>query len=138
MTRINLVDPQYLTDEHLMAEYRELPRIFTAVLKAQEAGKKPSDYSIPEKYKLGKGHVTFFYDKCDWLLCRYNSLVNELLHRGFNLDSNIYSSVISEAVLGIRSSWFSDYSPTPEEVYINMYRLSVRHFRTDDVLFEGA
>ena len=27
MTRINLVHPSQLSDQHLMAEYRELPRI---------------------------------------------------------------------------------------------------------------
>lgn len=29
MTRINVVDPRDLTDEHLFAEWRELPRVFT-------------------------------------------------------------------------------------------------------------
>ena len=28
MTRINLINPEKLTDQHLLAEYRELPRIF--------------------------------------------------------------------------------------------------------------
>jgi len=28
MTRINLINPEKLTDQHLLAVYRELPRIF--------------------------------------------------------------------------------------------------------------
>ena len=28
MTRINVVPPRLLLDEHLLAEYRELPRVF--------------------------------------------------------------------------------------------------------------
>ncbi len=136
MTRINLIDPQYLTDKHLMAEYRELPRIFTAVLKAQDAGKKPSNYDIPKQYKLGKGHVTFFYNKCMWLSNRYELLYKELCKRGFEIDSDLFHSVRSN-VMSIGHEWSVYYKPTPEEVYINMYRISVRHFGTDDVLFEG-
>lgn len=54
MTRINLVEPRYLTDEHLLAEYRELPRVFTYVDRHGIAEDRP------ESYKLGKGHVKFF------------------------------------------------------------------------------
>lgn len=56
MTRINLVDPVILSDKHLMAEYRELPRIFTAVTKLVDKNIRPHDVDIPEKYVLGKGH----------------------------------------------------------------------------------
>gem|GEM_PF-2001583 len=33
MTRINLVSPSVLADQHLIAEWRELPRIFGSVKK---------------------------------------------------------------------------------------------------------
>jgi len=35
MTRINLVPPEELCDQHLLAELRELPRIPNAVLKGR-------------------------------------------------------------------------------------------------------
>jgi len=34
MTRINLVDPSTLHSKHLLAEYRELPRVFGLVQQA--------------------------------------------------------------------------------------------------------
>lgn len=40
MTRINLLPASELTDQHLIAEYRELPRIFTIVRTKIRANKK--------------------------------------------------------------------------------------------------
>lgn len=135
MTRINLVDPSHLTDKHLMAEYRELPRIFTAVIKLQEQGKKPSDVDIPDQYVLGKGHVKFFYNKIGWLRFRYEQLRKELVYsRGFDLDESLWRSV-SQNSYRISSEWNTNYSPSPEEIYLNMARLCKRS-KLDNVLNE--
>lgn len=83
MTRINIVPPSELYDQHLMAEYREIFMV-PAALKRSIASKKV--YGIPKKYCLGTGHVKFFYDKGLYLFKRYNLLIEELLHRGYNLD----------------------------------------------------
>lgn len=96
MTRINVVAVQDLSDKHLLAEYKELPRIFTAVLKHQANNKKPLDFNIPAKYKLGTGHVTFFYDKCLWLRKRYAQIYAELSVRGFNLNSDLINSICKD------------------------------------------
>ena len=40
MTRINLTLVSELADQHLMAEYRELPRVFGAVRKHVQNGKR--------------------------------------------------------------------------------------------------
>lgn len=55
MTRINLIAPAELCDQHLLAEHRELTRIPNAVAK-----RKFSLLGQPEDYKLGTGHVRFF------------------------------------------------------------------------------
>ena len=48
MTRINVgIDPKHLCDQHLIAEYRELPRLFG----------KTSKNPAPSQFTLGKGHV---------------------------------------------------------------------------------
>lgn len=127
MTRINLVDPTVLTDKHLMAEYRELPRIFTAVLKLQEQHCYNFEtIGIPSEYVLGKGHVKFFYNKIGWLLKRYESIFNELVfHRGFNLDKDMFVSIKKEA-MSLRRIFFTEYTPTPQEIYLNMARLCKR------------
>ena len=129
MTRINLVNPDQLTNEHLMAEYRELPRIFTAVRKLK--GQLPKD--IPAEYTLGKGHCKFFYNKLEWLHARYVNLYLELIRRGYNLDSSIFGSTQKDAADLLHTSM--DYNPTPQEIYKNMYRITVRHFKVTDEVF---
>lgn len=130
MTRINLVHPSQLTDAHLLAEYKELPRVFTAVRKHLDAGKTHDDFDIPYQYVLGKGHVTFFYDKVSWLWQRYCSLGQELRVRGFTLNQKMINSIcdsVSDLELDMYGIWRNiHYTPTPEEIYLNMARLAKR------------
>lgn len=134
MTRINTVPPNLLTNKHLMAEYRELPRIFTAVRKLVDKGLKPSDLDIPKSYRLGAGHVTFFYDKLWWLTCRFSDIFNELKRRGFKVDAKKFKDV-QKSAWKIPVKWQGDYEPTPEDYYLNMARLA-RRSRIDKVLDE--
>lgn len=84
MARINLVSPEELCDQHLLAEYRELPRIVNKLLKAVKAEKKLP--TLDGKYRLGRGHVTFFHNKGCWLLQRFKFLVEEMQRRGFECN----------------------------------------------------
>jgi hypothetical protein len=81
MTRINLVPPSELTPKHLVAEYRELPRVFALSKKYYD---KKEAKPLPSKYTMGAGHVKFFYDKLSFLQERQRSLVNEMRSRGYN------------------------------------------------------
>ena len=125
MTRINLLDPHQLTDKHLMGEYHELPRIFTAVLKLQAQGKTPADVAIPEHYVLGTGHMKFFCNKISWLRNRYSKLKHELDERGFDISNDLYWSVINSSS-EISVDWVNNYQPDPEDIYLNMVRLCKR------------
>lgn len=42
MTRINVIEPSRLSDQHLGAEYRELPRVFGLVRDAIARGERPT------------------------------------------------------------------------------------------------
>lgn len=84
MTRINTVDPFDLLDQHLFAEWRELPRIFALARYWADNGKRSE---VPEDYRLGAGHVRFFYDKLQWLAFRHAILTSELQARGYKLGS---------------------------------------------------
>lgn len=90
MTRINSnLNPEILFDQHLMAEYRELPMVYgslTRSLRTQSVDKILS--KIPRTFTLNKGHVTFFYDKLLFLEKRYERLKNHLIDRGFKLNEN--------------------------------------------------
>ena len=128
MTRINLLHPEQLSDKHLMAEYRELPRIFTAVRKLIAQGKTPADIDIPSSYVLGTGHVKFFYNKCIWLYDRFERLASELRRRGVRIDEDTYQLICNDARTGITGEWIGSimWCPTPEETYLNMARVCRR------------
>lgn len=76
MTRINVgIDPAELCDQHLIAEYRELPRCFARVIP-----------NPPPAFKLGTGHVTWCSQYQLSLSLRFYVLVTELLRRDFNAN----------------------------------------------------
>lgn len=83
MTRINLLDPEKLTDQHLLAEYRELPRIFWIVRKKLEENKK---ISVWKEYKMWTWHVIFFYDKLLFLQKRLEKIIQECKKRNFKIQ----------------------------------------------------
>lgn len=122
MTRINLVDPAVLHDKHLLAEYRELPRVFGLVHKAQQKGLRPDVRWIPERYVLGKGHVTFFYDKLAWVGARFRSIVEECQRRGFSVKHTQLPHVVHE----LNAAWWNDYSPTASAIELNCQRIQER------------
>ena len=85
MTRINVrISPTELTDKHLLAEHREIKRIPNCVAKG-----KYNMNGIPERFKLGTGHVKFFYNKLLHLRKRYIRLYEECIKRGFNVQNYI-------------------------------------------------
>lgn len=88
MTRINAdFDTTKLLDQHLMAEYRELPMVYAALRRSLHSKSINTVIrSIPEQFTLNRGHVTFFYDKLKFLDARYAKLIAELKTRGYQLD----------------------------------------------------
>ena len=82
MTRINAdISPKKLTDQHLLAEYREIGRVSTQYQKRWLLKKGYDD--IPKEFTLGSGHQSFFLNKGKFLHKRFNSLTEEMKHRGF-------------------------------------------------------
>ncbi len=88
MTRINLVDPSELSDQHLVAEYREIFMVGSSLQRSLKSKNwEKTLANIPVKYTLNKGHVTFFYNKGKYLYKRYKLLIKEMKNRGMNPDS---------------------------------------------------
>ena len=82
MTRINVgIPPIELVNKHLLAEHREIKRIPNCVAK----GKYNMD-GIPERFKLGKGHVKFFYNKLLYLKKRYIRIIRERINHKLNTN----------------------------------------------------
>lgn len=117
MTRINVgYSPQLLSRQHLLAEHREMKRIPNTV-----ASGKAIIKDIPDTFRLGAGHVKFFYNKLGYLLERYKEVYQECQRRGFNVQN--YESAWS----GVPSHLMGSYTPTPEDTKIISERINERN-----------
>lgn len=121
MTRINCVDVSTLTDKHLLAEYRELPRVFGLARKRLNSNHPMND--IPKDYILGSGHVKFFYTRLAYLYNRQIELILELKYRGFKLS---HSDPADLATGLFETNLWNDWQPTPEAIAINQARINDR------------
>jgi len=116
--RVNLIDPIFLLDQHLIAEKREL-RMIPALLEKRSKKSPVIDY-IPERFCLGTGHQKFWLDKFLYLEKRFNSLVDEMKRRGFHPDPEIKFAVDLAKHYGL----YNDWEPEPEDY--NMIEASIR------------
>lgn len=119
MTRINVVPPSELENVHLLAEYRELPRVFSLATSYYYSGKKRD---FPKEYTLGTGHVKFFYDKLKWLYNRQVSLIQELEKRGYTLNFKTPEDLLKD----LPEDFFNDYIVTENALKINRERIAIR------------
>lgn len=118
MTRINVVEPSELMDQHLLVELRELPRMFTYMEKHM-VGKK---YSGPAEYTMGAGHMKFFSNKGKYLYERMYALYEESLARGFNFNFDKNSWEFRYIMLD--ESLKKGYDVTSEAIEVNRKRLA--------------
>ena len=110
MTRINIIPVSDLTDQHLIAEYREITMVPAALTRTLNSKSGFSKNRISTKFTLNRGHVYFFYDKGLYLDKRYNSLVKEMTLRGFNPDvKRFFPKEIFPSEL------FNDWTPNIED-----------------------
>jgi deoxyribonuclease (pyrimidine dimer) len=120
MTRINVVAPQELTDQHLMAEYRELPMVMGSLRRSLK-----SKNGLPEsgkEYTLNAGHVKFFYNKGKFLYHRYQILIDELVDRGYKLDPERKA----DFQVFIENQLYHDWEPNEKAKEINRQRIAER------------
>ena len=122
MTRINVVPPSELHTKHLVAEYRELPRVFKLVREAQARGELPTDKRNPVVYTLGTGHVRFFYNKLMFLFKRQLDICAEMQARGITVNYQPSLDLFD----GIHTWWHGDYIPTAGALYLNRERIKDR------------
>lgn len=122
MTRINVIPVQELTDQHLMAEYRELPMVMASARRSLASKNGWQSSKVPDKYTLNKGHVYFFTNKKEFLWKRFNELITELRIRGYKInpeDRVIDWSIFDQIPQVV-------WSPTPECLEINIERIRER------------
>jgi deoxyribonuclease (pyrimidine dimer) len=123
MTRINLIDPSQLTDQHLFAEFREIKMVPAALrrsLKTQPI--KTVLKKIPKQFTLNSGHVLYFYNKLNYLSKRYDSLVEELKNRGYR--DGMEWPLFDDYLVELPSDFFGDYVPTERDYTIINERIT--------------
>lgn len=110
MVRINLIQPEQLMDQHLIAEYNEILMLLGYVRKY------PAAESIPEEYTLGKGHIKFFKNKLLYLQKRHEKIKSEMQKRRFKTDKAINLSKFDSKLI-------NDWKPKVRDFEIIRERL---------------
>jgi deoxyribonuclease (pyrimidine dimer) len=118
MTRINSgIHPRELPTKLLVAERRELIRIPNCVKSGRAKISNATD-----TFKLGKGHVSFFYKRIGYLKKRYDELTKECIKRG------IKASDFSNSFVDIPSELMQDWTPTKSDRILLIERIKERGF----------
>ncbi|MFC0820734.1 pyrimidine dimer DNA glycosylase/endonuclease V [Moraxella marmotae] len=121
MTRVNLIDPDLLTDQHLFAEYREITRIFVLVQRACQKHRLADILKkVPDSYRLGTGHVCFFYDKLAFVERRYFLLKAELQRRQYQFTPKDDIVNFRQQIDG---RLYQDFQPQAADVALSVSRL---------------
>lgn len=118
MTRINAgIAPHLLPNKLLMAEHREIKRIANQVSNGKYVLK-----DIPEEFKLGSGHVKFFYNKGKYTFKRYMDIYNECKKRGLNV------TYFGDAWNSYPTELYNDWEETNEAKELITDRIRERGF----------
>ncbi len=122
MTRINIIEPSELTDQHLIAEYREITMVPGSLKRTLVSKTGYQEKKVPKKFTLNGGHVYFFYNKGKYLDIRYKQLIKEMKRRGFNPDPNRkFPTDIFK-----NNGLYNDWMPTIEDQKIIRQRIAER------------
>lgn len=77
------INPNYLTDQWLIAEYCELPMIVGSFRANEWKIKSP----VMDTFNFGKGHLNWFKVRLEYLHIRHEEVKKEMSNRGFKCDS---------------------------------------------------
>lgn len=115
MTRVNVgIDPRELNNQLLFTEYKEIVRIPNAL-----AADRANLVDIPTTFKLGPGHVKFFYNKMAYLHRRWLAIKDECYRRGINITD--YSSAFDKIT---HLDVWGDYEEKPSDREIILRRFA--------------
>ena len=120
MTRINIISPSELTDQHLIAEYREIFMVAGSLKRTLISKSGFVESKVPKNFTLNNGHVYFFYNKGKYLYKRYNLIIKEMKSRGFKPDENR----IFPKDIFIMNNLFNDWEPNQSDIKIIRKRIN--------------
>lgn len=122
MTRVNVgILPKELSNQLLIAELREIKRIPNCIKSGRFNLK-----NVPEKFTLGTGHVSFFYNKIGYLKKRYKNLYTEAISRKLNVQD------FSDSFEGISEKYMNDYTETERDRNILLNRFKEKGHKINE------
>lgn len=122
MTRINTIAACDLTNEWVLAETRELPRI---VNELRDHPERLVLKDIPKQYTLGAGHCKFFRNKLLYLAKRHSLLLEECTKRGLSINKDIQVDLDSLPD-HIKMFCLNDWTPSNADHRVLILRLIER------------
>lgn len=122
MTRVNIIPVEYLTNRHLVAEYTEIRHV-PASLNRSSQSPKFNTANFPKEFSLNKGHVSFFFNKGEYIDKRFYEIQKEMIARGFNLNPDKMTLNIEPYH---RLSLYNDWTPTQRDFDIIIERINTR------------
>lgn len=115
MTRINVIPVSELSDQHLIAEYHELPRVLKQDINICAA---------PDCYVLGVGHMRWACRYWKYTYNRFFEICDEMMYRGFRTNFTPKS-------LGKYTARFcnsdGEYTPTIRDIELNRARIREKY-----------
>lgn len=111
MVRVNLINPKYLADQHLIAEYDEILMLLGYVRRYPLV-----DDTIPKGYVLGKGHIKFFKNKLSYLKKRHEAVKAEMTKRRFKTNKTLNLEGFDKKLL-------NDWKPKKDDLKLIKTRL---------------
>jgi len=120
MTRINLIPPMYLADQHLVAEHKEILQLCGSYRKSKSSKKGIDFKNLPKNFTLNDGHVKFFYNKFAYLHKRFLEVQNEMRRR--KIHSNKVMNCEQYEIDGV----YRDWEPSQSDINLICNRIQER------------
>ena len=119
------VNPRYLFEQHLIAEYRELPMLIGSLKYLNWQIKSP----IPERFTLGTGHMNFLKVKLKYIQRRHIEVKKEMERR------NIKHDFLSINLINIDPYFCNDWQPDLIDSNIIRKRITEKILNFPDLLW---
>jgi len=118
MTRINVIPVSELSDQHLIAEYHELPRVIKQQIDTSNA---------PQCFVLGTGHMRWARAHWKYTCDRFCDICAEIEYRGFNM--NFAPESLYEYMSGTSGG---EYTVTDIDIQKNRERIREKYNKKPD------
>lgn len=125
--RVNVLHPRFLSDQHLIAEYREVKMGPKALSKSLYSKNGVDKKRINPVYTLNTGHTYFFYDKNGYLEGRLARLVAEMQQRGIETNfTELIDDKYDYHPDTFNDEFWNNWQPDEAALNINLERINQR------------